>query len=76
MTCYKLRKDRLFCEDAGNYTAYGMDIYNDKTEKLILSIKDICLNKEHLEILISNCNKLQPDIIHIGDIIEDFLVEY
>ena len=76
MTCYKLRRDKLFCEDAGNYISYGMDIYNSKTEKLIRSIKDICLKKEHLETLICKCNKLQPDIIHIDDIIEDFLTEY
>ncbi len=76
MTCYKLRRDKLFCEDAGNYISYGMDIYNTQTQKLIRSIKDICLKKEPLERLITKCNKLQPDIIHIGDIIEDFLVEY
>lgn len=76
MTCYKLRKDKLFCEDTGNYTAYGLDIYNAKTEKLIRSIKDICLKKEHLEALIAKCNKLQPNLIHIDDIIEDFLTEY
>ncbi len=76
MTCYKLRKDKLFCVDAGNYISYGMDIYNTKTEKLIRSIKDICLKKENLEALIVKCNKLQPALIHIDDIIEDFLTEY
>lgn len=76
MTCYKLRRDKLFCEDAGNYISYGMDIYNTQTQKLIRSIKDICLKKEPLERLITKCNKLQPDIIHIDDIIEDFLTEY
>lgn len=76
MTCYKLRRDKLCCEDAGNYISYGMDIYNTQTQKLIRSIKDICLKKEHLETLICKCNKLQPDIIHIDDIIEDFLTEY
>ena len=76
MTYYKLRRDKLFCKDAGHYIGYGMDIYNTKTKELIRSIKDICLKREHMKLLISKCNKLQPDIIYIDDIIEDFLVEY
>lgn len=76
MTCYKLRTDKLYCEDAGNYIAYGINIYNEETKNIILSIKNISLKKEPLELLIKKCNKLQPDIMHIADIIEDFLVEY
>lgn len=74
MICYKLRSDKLFHEEMGNYIAYGMDIIDYETDSLIRSIPDISTEKAALERLIRQCNQLHADIIHIDDIIEDFLL--
>ncbi len=73
MTFYQLRKDILYQQDAGDYTSYGIDAFNSQSNVLIRSIPDISLEKELLKNLISLCNDLQLDIIHLDDVVDDFL---
>ena len=73
MLTYKLRKDNLFHQDIGNYSSYGIDAVDKKSGISICSILDISLEKEPLEKLIFLCNKLHLDIIHLDDVVEDFL---
>lgn len=72
MLYYSVRCDRLENEDIGQYTSYGIDILKDC--KPIRIIKDVSPNKKKLQKLVFLLNKLQPDLLHIDDIIEDFLV--
>jgi len=71
MISYKLRCDELESEDIGRYSSFGIDI--EKDCKPIRVIKDVSPNEKKLRKLISILNRLQPDLIHIDDIIEDFL---
>ncbi len=73
MLTYKLRKDNLFHQNIGNYSSYGIDAVNEISALPVRSISDISTEKEPLENLIYLCNKLHLDIIHLDDVIEDFL---
>ena len=73
MLTYKLRKDNLFHQDIGNYSSYGIDAVDKKSGIPIRSILDVSLEKEPLENLIFLCNKLHLNIIHLDDVVEDFL---
>lgn len=73
MVTYKLRKDNLFHQDIGNFSSYGIDAIDEISDIPIRSISDISLEKEPLEKLIFLCNKLHLNIIHLNDVVEDFL---
>ena len=73
MVFYKLRKDKLFLKDVGFYSAYGIDAFEVVSSTPTRSIPDISLEKEPLEKLIHLCNCLDLDIIHLDDVVEDFL---
>lgn len=73
MVFYKLRKDKLFLKDVGFYSAYGIDVFDGISKSHVRSIPDISLEKEPLEKLIHLCNYLDLDIVHLDDIVEDFL---
>ena len=73
MNCYRLRSDKLFNEDTGNYTTYGIDVFDSQSDMLLRSVSDISLEKSAVQLLVSQCNKLCLDIIHLDDVIEDFL---
>lgn len=66
-----MRSDWLVSEDNINYRAYGIDIFEEN--KLIKSIKDISLNKNAVDELVSKCNTLKVSILHIEDVIQDFV---
>ena len=55
--------------------SYGMDIYDDTYGRMILLLKiyDISTEKNKVEGLISNCNRLNASPTHIFEIIEDIL---
>ncbi len=60
-TKYKLIKS----EDESGKTVYGIEICQQ--------INDICLSYERAKELVDTCNKYGASIIHIFDIIDDFL---
>ena len=70
MIKYQLRADRFCNEDNISYTGYGIDIYE---KQKCFSIKDITTNKEDLISLIEKCNRLKLSVIHINDVVRDFL---
>ena len=73
MVFYKLRKDKLYHKDIGTYSSYGIDAFENFADATVRSIPDISFEKETLETLIHLCNCLNLDIIHLDDVIEDFL---
>ena len=76
MVCYRLRKDDMFQKDIGSYSSYGIDAVDDSSDDPICSIWDISFDKEALERLVFHCNKLQLDVLHLEDVVEDFLAQY
>ncbi len=73
MIRYKLRQDIIDYPDEGTFKAYGIDITDTDTNTVVKSIPDICFDRPKLEKLIKDCNELDVELIHIYDIIEDFL---
>ena len=57
--------------------SYGIVAYSnadeDKTATIVASIHDITNDKKRLAELVLLCNKLQLSVIHMNDIVEDFL---
>lgn len=72
MISYCVRRDLLNDEDIGQYISFGINIVKDSEP--IRVIKDVSPNEKKLRELVSLLNRLQPDLIHIDDIIEDFIV--
>lgn len=71
-TLYELIEG-IFTIEAHEHIGYGISV------KCVNSLKplffhDISTNKEDIVNLISLCNKLQLDPIHIRDVIDDFLL--
>ncbi|MBQ8764507.1 MAG: hypothetical protein IJZ12_01110 [Clostridia bacterium] len=71
MIVYCVRRDQLRDEDIGRYISFGIDILKDG--KPLRVIKDVSPNEKELRKLVSLLNKLQPSLIHIDDIIDDFI---
>ena len=57
--------------------SYGIVVYScagaDGTSTIVASVHDITSNKETLANLVDNCNRLKLSIVHLSDIVEDFL---
>ena len=58
---------------------YGIAAYSsaevDGTATVIASIHDINDDKEKLSELVNTCNRLELSVIHLYDVVEDFLVD-
>ena len=73
MILYRLRKDNFFHPDIGCYSSYGIDAVCETSDIPVRSILDISPEKEPLENLVFLCNRLQLDLIHLDDVVEDLL---
>lgn len=71
MTKYKLIKEDLSHPDIGNYTTYGIAVYDNKS--LIRKISDVSTDKRGVRKLCRLCNRLRLDLEQLADVIEDFL---
>lgn len=58
---------------------YGIAAYSsaeaDGTATVIASVHDITNDKEKLSKLVDTCNRLELSVIHLYDVVEDFLVD-
>lgn len=72
MTYYKLRETQ-HSREGTNYTTYGIDAFDSKTDTLLESFPDLSFEKSEVTALITVCNKLQLDIVHLHDVVEDFI---
>ena len=70
-TEYKVIEGTFNVEEK-EYIGYGVSV-NNTTSNEILLFQDISLNKEDIIKLVSLCNELNLDPIHINDVIDDFL---
>lgn len=75
MVTYKMMRETLNCAEIGSYTAYGIAAYKlaDGEATLIKFISDVFLNENDAESFVKKCNELKLDIIHLCDVIEDFI---
>ena len=59
--------------------AYGIAVFKGKRQDLAESvidlIHDITPDRERLEALVADCNRLNLSSLHIYDVVEDFLSE-
>lgn len=66
---YELGNDRR--------TAYGIVAYanadEDGTATIVSGVYDITDDREELEKLVALCNDLELSVIHLKDVVEDFL---
>lgn len=57
--------------------SYGIAVYADAdidgTVTVIATVNDITSDKQKLEELVQKCNCLELSLIHLNDVIEDFL---
>ena len=72
MTFYELR-ETLHNKNGTTYTTYGIDAFDSKSNTLLESFPDLSFEKSEVTALITVCNKLQLDIVHLHDVVEDFI---
>ena len=73
MTIYKPVKQILNCEYIGTYTAYGVSAIDTATNKEVAFMSDVFLDEKSAENFTCVCNKNKLDVIHLADVIDDFL---
>ena len=71
MIRYKVVEASLHHPDAGDYIAFGICAYHDKTGHHVLSVSDVFLNRHDAEALVQRCNLHNLSLIHLPDVIED-----
>jgi len=59
--------------------SYGIAVYADEAldeaATVIVSVNDVCCDKQQMLNLIQQCNSLELSPIHLNDVIEDFLTQ-
>ena len=61
----------LHSEELGTYRSYGLQIcFSDGTQ---LCLEDLSTDHRAVQRFAALCNRLQPEPIHLEDILEDFL---
>ncbi len=53
MITYRIKEEKLYCSDIGDYIAFGIDAFHmtDKMERLIETVPDVFLKKRKPRIL-------------------------
>ena len=73
---YRISASRHVAEGR-TYTAYGISVYQtippDPLPQLIRDIPDISQSLSRVATLVERCNRLQPSLVHLDDIVEDYL---
>ena len=71
--------EEIYTLGSDSRKSYGIVAYSnadtDKTATIVAAIHDITSDKQKLLELVQLCNKLQLSVIHLGDVVEDFLID-
>lgn len=67
---YKLT-EQTRCFHGDDRVVYGIGAFFEATE--LLSIQDITTDRARLAVLVQKCNSSELSLIHLHDVIEDFL---
>ena len=72
---YRAFEEELTLPDVGNYTAYGIKVFeiSESGERCIISLPDVSTDKAFVEALAYLCNKEELSPMHLFDVAEDFL---
>lgn len=72
MGVYSVICDTLVSDDGVTYEAYGIKA---QVREHTVMISDITTVREEIDALVDICNREELDIIHIYDVVEDFLAK-
>ena len=60
-------------------TSYGIVAYSnadqDGSKTIVASVRDVTSDKAGLSQLVNDCNNLELSIVHLNDVVEDFLLQ-
>jgi hypothetical protein len=74
---YALVEEKYEGENNDNRISYGIvacsNIETDGTSTIVASVRDITNDKKRICALIKRCNNLNLSVIHLNDVVEDFL---
>lgn len=75
MVAYQVVKESVQNGETGLYTTFGVCAYcvERAHKEKIAYIPDVFLNTEAAEHFVDVCNKLQLDVVHLPEVIEDVL---
>ena len=58
-------------------TSYGIVAYSnadqDGTKTIVASVRDVTSDRDAIARLVCDCNRLEISILHLHDVVEDFL---
>ena len=69
---YKIIEEKCTLEN-NTYVGYGVSAVSVESD-VICTYHDVSTNKEELECLVEKCNKVGLSLVHLGDVIDDFLI--
>ena len=72
---YLIIEEKLFSNDIGSYTSFGIqtqELYENTWADTII-VSDVSVNRLDVEKLCEILNQYQPDFIHLFEIISDFI---
>lgn len=71
--------EELYSLGEESRTSYGIAAYADSeidgTATIVLSVCDICSDKQRLAELVDRCNRQELSILHLHDAVEEFLCD-
>lgn len=73
MFTYKVVKEEMWHPETGKYNSFGIRVYGAGKEIEIMTIKDIFTDRSEADRFVSLLNINKVSIIHIWDVIEDYL---
>lgn len=69
MITYRIHPEWHFEKDLGVYRSFGLKMY--KRRRLMLHIPDVFCRRQKAQDFARLCNREQPALIHLWDVIED-----
>lgn len=77
MNCHYIVVRETYTDKTCSRTTYGIAAVqkNDGCLSVIQSISDICPEFAAVQQLVQRCNELELELIHLQDVVEDFLIE-
>lgn len=73
MITYKVQEEHLVNPEIGSYTSYGILAYDDCSNRVLCEISDIFLDRKSAEKYTQLFNKMNLDIVHLQNVIDDLL---
>lgn len=69
---YLTFQETLFTNDLGEYSTFGIKVL-DSDNNEILSVSDVSVDEDFVNMLCSDCNENLLEPVHLLDVIEDYL---